>query len=105
MLSEGEPEMIEKQEPQVLSNTTVLVTGSAGNLGSAVVERFLSGGSKMILVDRHPDRLYDLFPHLSSSPDHLLLPDLDLMDCKRVAGAVEQAILKLGRIDFLVHTV
>jgi NAD(P)-dependent dehydrogenase (short-subunit alcohol dehydrogenase family) len=97
--------MIEKQEPAVLSDTVVLVTGSAGNLGSAVIERFLTAGSKLILVDRHPDRLYDLYPHLSSSPDHLLLPDLDLLDFKRVAGAVEQAILKLGRIDLLIHTV
>jgi NAD(P)-dependent dehydrogenase (short-subunit alcohol dehydrogenase family) len=82
----------------------VLVTGPAGNLGGAVVQQFLSDNPQFFLLDRHPDRLLSLYPDLASSPDHLLIPNLDLLDRREVELAVDQGIKTLGRIDCLVHT-
>ncbi|NQS92410.1 MAG: SDR family oxidoreductase [Chloroflexi bacterium] len=81
----------------------ILVTGPAGNLGSAVVNNFLANGASLVLLDRHPDRLGKLFPSLASS-DHLLVPDLDLTNFESVNKAVEKAISIFGQIDCLVHT-
>jgi NAD(P)-dependent dehydrogenase (short-subunit alcohol dehydrogenase family) len=82
----------------------VLVTGPAGNLGSAVVERFVQENARMILIDHHPDRLFSLYPHLAKKSDQVLIPGVDLSDSHLVEGAVQQGINTLGRIDCLIHT-
>lgn len=82
----------------------VLVTGPAGNLGSAVVRRFLTAQARMILIDRHPDRIRDLYPDLEKSPDHLLVTGVDLLQREDVNLALDQGLKTFGRIDCLVHT-
>ena len=54
------------------SDKVILVTGSAGNLGSAVAYRFDSAGAQLALFDRHPDRLEKVFRDLNKSTDHRL---------------------------------
>jgi NAD(P)-dependent dehydrogenase (short-subunit alcohol dehydrogenase family) len=82
----------------------ILVTGPAGNLGKAIVEKFLSDNPHFVLLDRKPDRLQELFPDLASSPDHLLVPNVDLTNRKQVENAVNLGIDSFGRIDYLIHT-
>lgn len=82
----------------------VLVTGPAGNLGSAVIQRFRKDHASLILIDHHPDRLAERFPTLEGDAN-LLLPGIDLLDRQAVQGAVSQGIDQFGRIDCLVHTV
>lgn len=82
----------------------VLVTGPAGNLGSAVIRKFLPEKPHLILIDRHPDRLPSDFPALASSREHLLIPGVDLIDRTAVESAVDQAVKSFGRIDCLIHT-
>jgi NADP-dependent 3-hydroxy acid dehydrogenase YdfG len=82
----------------------VLITGPAGNLGSAVVKGFTAEGSSLILLDNHEDRLKNLYPQLENSPDHLLISSVDLTDPSKVSSAVSKAVDHFGRIDILVHT-
>jgi len=82
----------------------VLITGPAGNLGSAVVESFTAEGSSLILLDNHEDRLKNLYPQLENSPDHLLISSVDLTDASKISSAVSKAVDHFGRIDILVHT-
>lgn len=82
----------------------VLVTGPAGNLGSAVVEKFFQDGNSLILLDRHPDRIRERYPALEKSNQHLLLPGVDLTDQKQVQSAVKFALESFESIDCLVHT-
>ena len=88
-----------------MENTVVLVTGPLGNLGSAVVKRFLAPDTSLFLLDRHPDRLLQSYPELAASPSHLLLPGVDLLDKKGVEQALERGIAKFNHIDSLIHTV
>ncbi len=81
-----------------------LITGPAGNLGSAVVELFVAEGVSLILLDRHRDRLGNLYPLLEKSSDHLLVSSVDLTDSSMVKTAVQKAVDHFGRIDILVHT-
>ena len=87
-----------------INGKVVLVTGPAGNLGSAVVEKFFQEGNSLILLDHHPDRIRERYPDLEKSNQDLLLPGVDLTDQNRVQSAVEIALASFERIDCLVHT-
>ncbi|MCK4801419.1 MAG: SDR family oxidoreductase [Anaerolineales bacterium] len=87
-----------------LKGKVVLITGPAGNLGSAVVDRFYKNSSSLVLLDYREDRLNNIFPQLGNSPDHLLISAIDLTDYSLVESAVTQAIDHFGRIDILIHT-
>ncbi len=88
----------------VFSKKVVLITGPAGNLGSAVVEQFLEVGSSLILIDNRTDRLVKLFPKLVTTKDHLLIPEIDLTNFNLVNKAVSEGVKQFNRIDILVHT-
>jgi NAD(P)-dependent dehydrogenase (short-subunit alcohol dehydrogenase family) len=85
------------------SDRVVVVTGAAGNLGSAVARAFQTAGAKLVLVDRATDRLQRLFPELADSPGHFLASQVDLTDADAVNGMAEEAVSRLGRIDVLVN--
>jgi NAD(P)-dependent dehydrogenase (short-subunit alcohol dehydrogenase family) len=82
-----------------------LVTGAAGNLGSAVARTFRQAGHRLVLVDRSPDRLEGKFPDLAGSPDCLLAGSVDLAVPDSIGRVVGSAVQRLGRVDVLVHTV
>jgi NAD(P)-dependent dehydrogenase (short-subunit alcohol dehydrogenase family) len=82
----------------------VLITGPAGNLGKAVVERFTTEGADLILLDNKKDRLASIFPELAQSSKHMLLSGIDLINSEQVEKGIEQALDQMGRIDILVHT-
>jgi NADP-dependent 3-hydroxy acid dehydrogenase YdfG len=92
-------------EMDVFTDCVVMVTGAAGNLGSAVARAFRAAGARLVLVDRAPDRLPVLFPDLADSSDHYLATAVDLTDADAAKGVVEETLRRLGRIDVLVHTV
>ena len=82
----------------------VLITGPAGNLGQAVARKFIQNRARLFLIDRYPSRIQDLFPDLNNSPDHLLVPGVDLLHKEDVIRAVDLGLNTLGRIDCLIHT-
>jgi NAD(P)-dependent dehydrogenase (short-subunit alcohol dehydrogenase family) len=86
-----------------LTDRVVIVTGAAGNLGTAVARTFRAAGAKLVLVDRDPDRLSRLFPDLVRSPDHYLTAPVDLTDEAAVKAMVDQTLSRFGRIDVLVN--
>jgi NAD(P)-dependent dehydrogenase (short-subunit alcohol dehydrogenase family) len=86
------------------SNRVVIVTGAAGNLGSAVAQAFQAAGAKLVLVDRAADRLPRLFPDLADSPNHFLATSVDLTKANAVETMVAETLNRLGRVDVLVNT-
>lgn len=81
----------------------VMITGAAGNLGSAVARAFQTAGARLILVDRASDRLPRLFPELVDAAEHWLAVSVDLLRPDAVEGMVEEAVARLGRIDVLAN--
>ena len=86
-----------------LTDRVVLVTGAAGNLGTAVVRAFRAAGARLVLVDRDPDRLTRLFPDLVGSPGHYLAAPVDLTDEAAIKAMIDQTLSRFGRIDVLVN--
>ena len=87
------------------SDRVVMVTGAAGNLGSAVARAFQAAGAKLVLVDRAADRLQRLFPDLVDSPNYFLATSVDMTDADAVEAMVDEAVKRFGRVDVLVNTV
>ena len=86
------------------SDRVVIVTGAAGNLGSAVARAFQAAGAKLVLVDRAADRLPRLFPDLVDSPNHFLATSIDLTSADAVQTMVDETVKRFGRVDVLVNT-
>lgn len=75
----------------------VLVTGAAGALGRAVVQRFAAEGAQLVLLDRDAARLHQLFPQAAFADA------VDITDEAAVAATLQRAIAALGRLDAVVH--
>jgi len=79
---------------------TVVVTGAAGNVGSAVAGLLAARGGRVVAVDAGEAPLRERVAALPGS-GHLALAGLDLLDQAACARLPEQA----GRIDGAVNTV
>jgi NAD(P)-dependent dehydrogenase (short-subunit alcohol dehydrogenase family) len=88
-----------------LNNLVAIITGAAGNLGTATARVFQQAGAKTVLVDRSTGRLRELFNDVASSNDHLLVEGVDLSDPASLGRLIEQTLGKFGRLDVLVNTV
>ena len=86
----------------VRNGGVVLITGAAGNLGSAATTAFRTQGARLVLVERSRDKLVRAY---GESPDVLLEGDVDLADPAAWDALVARATERFGRIDALVHTV
>jgi NAD(P)-dependent dehydrogenase (short-subunit alcohol dehydrogenase family) len=87
------------------ANRVIMVAGASGNLGQAIARAFYAAGANLVLVDRAPDRLPQLFPELAGLLDHLLLGSVDAGGAESVERAVQSALERLGRIDVLANAV
>ena len=83
----------------------VMITGAAGNLGQAAANAFLAAGARLVLVDRHPTRLHELYPALSATGAHFLATSVDATDPDAVEALTAEVIERWGQIDVLVNTV
>ena len=87
------------------SSNVAMVTGAAGNLGSAVCHAFRDAGARIVLVDRHKEDLERELPDMIASPNCFMRGCADLTDPEDVNSVVAEAIEHFGRVDILVNTV
>ncbi len=87
------------------SERVVVVTGAAGNLGSAVARAFQTAGAKLTLVDHAEDRLKRIFPDIADAPDYFFANSVDLTNTDALQTMVDETLNRFGRIDVLVNTV
>ena len=83
----------------------VMIAGAAGNLGAAVVQRYISLGAKVALVDRSEGMLADRFPDLINSTEHVFVECADLTKPEVVQQSVQQVLEQLGGIDVFITVV
>jgi len=80
--------------------TTVLITGAAGALGSAVAQAFDAAGANTVLVGRDIGRLEAA---CGPASERRMLVVADLRDAASVAAAARDAAARFGRIDALCN--
>ena len=83
-------------------NKVALITGAAGNLGSAAARRFAQGGARLALVGRDVEQLVAFGAELGVEA---LAVSADLSKADEVNAMVEQIEVRFGQIDILAHTV
>jgi NAD(P)-dependent dehydrogenase (short-subunit alcohol dehydrogenase family) len=84
-----------------LQGKTVLITGAAGGIGSALSRAFLAQGAQLLLLDRAAAPLDALVESLHSSQAHSAVCDLG--SDAQVAAVAEQVQERWGRLDVLVN--
>lgn len=83
-----------------MHNTTVMVTGAAGNLGRAVANAFAAQGFNLVLVDLLRERLEQSY---GLETGQRLFAPANLLEQDQVHAAVQAAVARFGRIDVLCN--
>jgi len=84
-----------------LQGKTVLITGAAGGIGSALARAFLAQGVRLMLLDRAAAPLDALVESLHSSQLHSAVCDLG--NDAEVAAVAAQVQERFGQLDVLVN--
>lgn len=87
--------------PSASEPSHVVITGAAGALGRAVVQRFLGEGARLALIGHSDDQLADAFPGLDNSR-HLLIA-ADVTSESSMQAAAGQIVQAFQRVDTVVH--
>lgn len=89
---------------QVLSGTTVLVTGSAGGLGKAIAVGFLEAGANVVVCDINKERLEGAQAELAPRfGDKLLARVVDATADAAVEQLFKETVDRFGHLDVLVN--
>lgn len=82
------------------SDRVVLITGAAGGIGSALAERFVSAGDRVVLLDRDPAAVQELAARLGT--ERALPVGADVCDPETLTEAVKQSVDAFGGLDVVV---
>ena len=87
-----------------LKTECIIVTGAAGNLGSAVAQMLAERGAQVVCVDR-AERAFDMGKDGIDPARVLWLTGMDLADKAAMDQVVAAAVAKYGKVTGLVNTV
>lgn len=85
--------------PQRLLNKITVISGATGELGPAVVQRFLAEGAKVVLFGRNRPRLDEL---AALAPARVLVLEGDVTNAADVENLVGTTVRRFGGVDVLV---
>lgn len=83
------------------ASRNVVITGAAGALGRAVVQRFLDEGARLALIDHRMEHLKGAFPGLDNS-QHLLV-EADVTSARSMLNATQGILAAFKQVDALIH--
>ncbi len=83
-----------------MHNSTVVVTGAAGNLGRAVAHAFAAQGANLVLIDLRRERLEQGYG--GETAQRMFAP-ANLLEQDQVHAAVQAAVARFGRVDVLCN--
>lgn len=103
LLEEAKLQRMPKEQP--LSRKIALVTGSAGGIGLAIVEKYIQEGACAVVTDIDGDRLQQTSDALLKKygRDSFLAVKLDVTDGKSLEAAIEATCLQFGGVDIVVN--
>jgi NAD(P)-dependent dehydrogenase (short-subunit alcohol dehydrogenase family) len=86
-----------------LSGKVALVTGAAQGIGLAIVQRLVSGGASVALVDVNADALDDALSRLGGEGANITALVADLTDEAQARTVPDRAAARFGGVDILVN--
>jgi NAD(P)-dependent dehydrogenase (short-subunit alcohol dehydrogenase family) len=85
-----------------LRNLTILITGAAGRIGSAVAKAIVEQGGTAILMDNDEGKLFELKESLSSNRAHSVI--CDITNRAELEEKIDIVFGDIGTIDGAVHS-
>jgi NAD(P)-dependent dehydrogenase (short-subunit alcohol dehydrogenase family) len=86
-----------------IADKVVLLTGSTGPMGSALLDAFLDAGAKLALCVRRMAHLPELEQRLAQRHEHTLIVPCDLRYEENVVRLMHRVVQRFGRIDVIVN--
>lgn len=88
-----------------VEDKVVVITGSAGGIGSALVRGMLAEGARVVAVDLSEALLAPLVAEVEQSGhgERLLPLETDVSDARACEACIEETVGTFGRIDALVN--
>jgi meso-butanediol dehydrogenase/(S,S)-butanediol dehydrogenase/diacetyl reductase len=87
----------------MISGQTAVVTGAAGGIGRALVERFTDRSLNVVLVDRFVEGLADFCSSIGLKDENMLVIQADVSDGPSVKNYVDATLAKFSRIDYFAN--
>jgi NADP-dependent 3-hydroxy acid dehydrogenase YdfG len=84
------------------SGKVVAITGASSGIGEAIAVRLAAEGAKVVLGARRVDRLEKLAARITGAGGEVAYRGVDVTDRADVAGLVDEAQRRFGRLDVLV---
>lgn len=85
-----------------LKNKVVLITGSTGGVGQALVREFAKEGAKLSISSTSQEKLDKFVPTLDIAEDHLLTSIVDVTKEGQVKNLIAKTVKHYGSLDVLV---
>ncbi len=85
-----------------LKDKVVVITGSTGGIGEAIVKGFLEEGAKVACTSTRQEKLDDLLPRLTFDEGQVRGYVLDVTNESEVEATMKQIVEDFGTIDILV---
>jgi 3-oxoacyl-[acyl-carrier protein] reductase len=86
-----------------LSGQVAIVTGASQGLGRAIAETLAASGAAVALVARSATKLADVAATITAAGGRAEVFACDVKDAVAIQQAVDDVVVKLGRLDILVN--
>jgi len=86
-----------------LNQKTAIVTGAAGDIGTAVTRKFLAEGACVLMVDIDEGKARAAVQALGADADRCAVEICDISDRDQAHAAIEAAASRFGSVDILVN--
>ena len=86
-----------------MSQQAAIVTGAAGGIGSAVVNKFVRSGIDVVALDLKQQQLDALLEETAGNPGRVVALAGDVTDPTLATRAVDLALAEFGRLDILIN--
>jgi NAD(P)-dependent dehydrogenase (short-subunit alcohol dehydrogenase family) len=103
-LHECAPPIAGARTPLVrLKDKVVVITGAASGMGRSIAIRFAAEGARLIVGDRHAQRLGEVVAQIRGGGASIVSEVGDITDQSTAESLVDLAVSSHGRIDVLVN--
>lgn len=86
-----------------LERKVAVVTGAAGDIGTAVTRKFLAEGARVVMVDINEDKARAAMQTLDAEADSCGVEICDISDRDKAHAAIDAAAMRFGAVDILVN--
>ena len=87
-----------------LKNKTIVLTGSAGRVGSRFSEILSKAGANLILIDNDIKKNEKLFKKIKKQyKTNCLISNIDITDAGKIDNLVRMILKKYSKIDVLIN--